>query len=144
MRNYICISLVFLLVSAGCSLKGNVFSLSVGDCFSYDSNPYIESKVEDVDTVSCSKPHMYEVYSEFELTGSSWPGASIVSSRADEGCLTRFAPFVGIEYDYSEWYIWNFYPLQESWNKLDDRVVTCFLGTEYDRKTTGSARGTRR
>jgi hypothetical protein len=105
---------------------------------------YEHSEVGDVDVVSCSKLHTYEVYSEFELTGSSWPGLSTVVSRSEEGCWTRFASFVGIEYEYSEWYISSIYPTQDSWNKFDDREVICVLGTEYDEQTTGSARGTRR
>ena len=143
MKKY-AVALAFLLVASGCSLKGNVFSLSVGDCFNGDVFTYEHSEVEDVDVVSCSKPHTYEVYSEFELTGSSWPGLSTVGSRSEEGCWTRFASFVGIEYEYSEWYISTFYPTQDSWNKLDDRKVSCLLGTEYDEPTIGSARGTRR
>tara|TARA_Y100000031_G_scaffold116291_1_gene128821 strand:+ start:64 stop:495 length:432 start_codon:yes stop_codon:yes gene_type:complete len=136
--------LVFLLVASGCSLKGNVFYLSVGDCYNDDPLTYEVSEVGDVDVVSCSKPHTYEVYSEFELTGSSFPGQSTVISRAEQGCLNRFASFVGIEYDYSEWYYSTIFPTKDSWNNLDDRQVTCILGTEYDELTTGSARGTRR
>ena len=143
MRKY-AVSLALLLVASGCSTKGNVFSLSVGDCFNGVTSTYEHSEVGDVDVVSCSKPHTYEVYSEFELTGSSWPGLSTVMDQGDEGCWTRFASFVGIEYEYSEWYISSIYPTQDSWNKFDDREVTCVLGTEYDEQTTGSARGTRR
>ena len=143
MKKY-AVVLTFLLVASGCSLKGNVFSLSVGDCFNGVMSTYEHSEVGDVDMVSCSNPHTYEVYSEFELTGSSWPGLSTVVSRSEEGCWTRFASFVGIEYEYSEWYISTIYPSQDSWNKVDDREVTCFLGTEYDELTIGSARGTRR
>jgi hypothetical protein len=143
MRKY-AVALALLLVASGCSTKGNVFSLSVGDCFSGVIAAYEHSEVGDVDVVSCSKLHTYEVYSEFELTGSSWPGLSTVVSRSEEGCWTRFASFVGIEYEYSEWYISSIYPTQDSWNKFDDREVICVLGTEYDEQTTGSARGTRR
>jgi hypothetical protein len=86
---------------------------------------------------------MYEVYAEFELTGSSWPGELSVSERSERGCQTRFAPFVGIESEDSEWWWYIFFPVEDSWNELDDRTVTCFLGPEGER-TTGSARGTRR
>ena len=142
MRKY-AVALALLLVASGCSTKGNVFSLSVGDCFNGVTATYEHSEVGDVDVVSCSELHMYEVYHLFELTGSSWPGESSVIGRADSGCVTEFAPFVGIEYDYSEWYIQYSHPLEDSWKKVDDRKVTCFLGLEYE-QTTGSARGTRR
>ena len=138
------VALALLLVASGCSLKGNVFSLSVGDCFNGEVFTFEYSEFEDVDVVSCGEPHTYEVYSEFELTGSSWPGQSTVIDQGDKGCWTRFASFVGIEYEYSEWYYSVLFPTQDSWNKVDDREVTCVLGTEYDELTTGSARGTRR
>ena len=131
---------------AGCSVldrTGNVFSLSVGDCFNGPAFTLEAEDVEDVGVVSCSEPHMYEVYSEFELTGSSWPGQFTVSSRADEFCRSRFASFVGMDYDRSEWYFYPFFPTQDSWNRANDRVVTCSVGPEYG-KTTGSARGTGR
>jgi hypothetical protein len=143
MRKY-AVALALLLVASGCSTKGNVFSLSVGDCFNGWTPTYEHSEVEDVDVVSCSKSHISEVYAEFELTGSSWPGELSVIERSEDGCWTRFAPFVGIEYEDSEWYISTFYPTQDSWNKVDDREVICLLGTEYDEPTIGSARGTRR
>ena len=144
MRSWLAAGVVALLLAAGCSLgKGNVFSLSVGDCFNGDAVTYEPIVATDVDVVSCSELHMYEVYHRFELTGSSWPGESSVIGRSEQGCLTGFAPFVGIEYDYSEWYIQYSHPLEDSWNKVDDRKVTCFLGLEYE-QTTGSARGTRR
>ena len=130
----------------GCSVldrKGNVFSLEVGDCFNGPAFSYESVEVGDVDSVSCSEPHMYEVYSQFELTGSSWPGDSTVGSRADEGCKARFPSFVGMDYDRSEWYITTTFPTEDSWNRGNDRAVVCSVGPEYG-KTTGSARGTRR
>ena len=131
---------------AGCSVldrKGNVFSLEVGDCFNGPAIGYESEEVGDVDSVSCSEPHMYEVYSQFELTGSSWQGEFTVGSRADEGCLSRFASFVGMDYDRSEWYITSTFPTEDSWNRGNDRAVICSVGPEYG-KPTGSARGTRR
>ena len=141
------VALALLLVASGCSSissKGNVFSLSVGDCFNGVTAGYEHTEVGDVNVVSCSKPHRYEVYSEFELTGSSWPGLSTVANRSEEGCWAPFDSFIGIEYEYSEWYISTIYPTQDSWNRGDDRRVLCLLGTEYDELTLGSARGTRR
>jgi len=144
MRNVAYVAMFFLLVAAGCSQKGNSFSLSVGDCY----NGYVLGAefidVGDVDFVSCSEPHLYEVYSNFELTGSSWPGDSTVADRAFQECLSRFRSFVGIGYDYSEWYMAALWPTKNSWNDIDDRLVTCLLTTENDQLTTGSARGTRR
>ncbi len=124
---------------SGCS--GNVFSLEVGDCFNIPGGP--NSEMDNVDRVSCRDLHEFEVYGTFDLTGSSWPGQSTVSRRADEGCVSRFASFVGIGYDDSEWYLWHMTPTQDSWDRGDDREVICSVTPEYG-KTTGSARGTRR
>jgi len=143
-RKVACVAMFFLLIAAGCSQKANSFSLSVGDCYNGDvlGGEFIE--VGDVDIVSCSEPHLYEVYSDFELTGSSWPGESTVADRAFQECLSLFQSFVGIGYDYSEWYMAALWPTEDSWKDIDDRVVTCLLTTENDQLTTGSARGTRR
>ena len=144
MRKYAA-ALALLLVVSGCSLKGNVFSLSVGDCFNAsDSLANLNnSDVDNVDRVSCSELHEYEVYGTFDLTGSSWPGESTVIRRTEEGCKARFASFVGTGYEYSEWYVWYLHPTQDSWNRGDDREVTCSVTQEYG-MTTGSARGTKR
>ena len=124
---------------SGCSAKGNVFSLKVGDCF--NSPP--TGEVGSVDRASCSEPHQFEVYATFNLTGSSWPGKSTVQQQAGDGCLSRFASYIGIGYEYSEWYGSKMYPTQDSWNRGDDRGVTCLVRQEYG-MTVGSARGTRR
>jgi hypothetical protein len=131
--------LAFLLVASGCSLKGNVFSLSVGDCF--NSPP--TGEVDSVDRVSCSDSHKFEVYGMFDLTGSSWPGESTVKARAADGCLSRFASYVGVGYDDSDWYYSVLTPTQDSWNRGDDREVVCML-TPWSGMTTGSAKGTKR
>ena len=135
---------------AGCSVvewwtgKGNIFSLEIGDCYNDPSNSATnEDGIANIDRVSCSELHQYEVYATFELIGSSWPGMSTVSGRAEEGCLSRFASFVGMGYADSEWYGSYFYPTQDSWNRGNDREVSCSVTPEYG-KTIGSARGTRR
>jgi hypothetical protein len=61
----------------------------------------------------------------------------------DQIAIQGASPTVGIEFDFSEWYIQWHYPLEDSWNKIDDRQVNCVLSLEYE-QTTGSARGTRR
>ena len=123
---------------AGCS-QGNVFSLKVGDCY---NNPS-EGELSDVEIVNCSNAHEEEVYAIFDISGSTWPGRYQVDGLAEQGCLGRFTAFVGIDYEYSEYYGFSLSPSEDSWNRGDDREVVCSLGLQYGTKI-GSARGTRR
>ena len=132
-----------LLFAPGCSQKGNVFSLEVGDCFNAETSLIRATEHSDVDKVSCSAPHKFEVYFQFDLTGSSWPGESTVTYRAEERCLSEFARFVGIDYYYSDWYATTMTPSEDSWRKADHREVVCLLNPRFG-QTTGSARNSRR
>jgi hypothetical protein len=129
---------VAFLGLAGCS-QGNVFSLKVGDCFMH---PPV-GELTDVEIVNCSNAHEQEVFATFDLSGSTWPGRDQVEELAEQGCLGRFRSYVGIDYEYSEYYGSDISPTEDSWNRGDDREVVCSLGPQYGTKT-GSARGTRR
>ncbi len=120
--------------------RGNVFSLEAGDCFDGGSPG---SEVSDVEIVSCEKSHHSEVYAVFDLSGSDWPGQGAVGDMAERGCLSRFKPYVGIDYDSSEYYAVPMVPSSNSWKQGGDREVVCVLQLQYGMKT-GSAKGTRR
>jgi hypothetical protein len=93
--------------------------------------------------VSCDKPHGSEVYAVFDARGSSWPGETSLTQLASHGCLSRFKAFVGEEYKYSEWYIAYLHPTENSWERIDDREITCVGEPEYG-QVSWSAEGTHR
>ena len=126
-------------VLAGCSTT--IDSLSVGDCFSGPEASYTATEVSDVDVVECSEPHRYEIYAAKEMTNSSFPGESQAANMADDYCLSRFESFVGMEYDYSIYYISSVFPTSGAWSQ-GDRSIQCALGLEFGTKV-GSARNSR-
>lgn len=125
---------------AACS--GNVFDLAVGDCFD-DGDLEVGTGVEEVGAVpmvDCSQPHDNEVYAVVELDPGSFPGDEGVALRADEVCLEKFEPFVGLDYASSVLDIGWFVPTADSW-EAGDRTIACFVYRLDLEKVTGSLSG---
>lgn len=125
------------LVLTGCS-SGNVFSLEVGDCFDDPSDT--SGEISDVPIVECSEPHDNEVFAVFDIPGDDFPGQSEVQEQADDGCLDRFADYVGIDYAESRFIQTSLYPTEGSWDG-GDREVICFLYDIDLEKLEGSMAG---
>ncbi|WP_139416793.1 septum formation family protein [Agromyces laixinhei] len=117
----------------------DVFALMVGDCM----NEVSEELVSEVPVVPCDQPHDEEVYFDLTLDGDEFPGEEAVQTRADEACLAQFEPFVGLAYDSSTLGFYAYRPSQESWERAEDRVVSCVI---YDPagKVTGTLAGSAR
>ena len=129
-----------MLVLAGCSTT--VDDLSVGDCFNGPDVPFTVAEVSDVESVDCSEPHRFEMYAAREMTNSSYPGESQAGAIATDYCLERFDTFVGIEYDYSIYYLDSYFPSSDTWPQ-GDRSIKCALGPLSGTKV-GSARNSRK
>ena len=92
-----------------------------------------------VDTVPCSAPHKVEAYAVFAAAGSSFPGDARLTSIAQDGCLARFAGFVGKPLSNSSLDIYYLAPSSRSWTVLNDRTVVCLL--QSPTSVTGTLRG---
>jgi hypothetical protein len=125
------LAIAFLLSS--CS-RENAPTLMLGSCFD-DS---LSSEMENVSIVNCSEPHTDEVFAMFEVEGSVWPGTHSVNLLAEDACIARFEPFVGVTYENSQWYIGTVSPNKESWENSDDRGVICTV-EPFDGTVVGSA-----
>ena len=104
--------------------QGDVFTVSVGDCLSEAAS---DGEVTEVPIVPCSEPHDAEIYHDFEIDGTEYPGDDEVTRLADEGCLGAFEDFVGIPYDASKLEVTYYTPTEGSWNDVDDRLVSCMI-----------------
>lgn len=103
----------------------DAFDVRVGDCFQgseLSSTDDIE-EVFDVDAVPCDVPHDNEVYAIFELPDGDFPGNDELVRLSNEGCLQRFADFVGAEYETSRLDVFSLFPSQTSWEDGDREVV---------------------
>ena len=136
MQRLIALLISLTILATACS--GGVLSLSVGDCFDY---PDGADEVSDVEILDCGEAHDNEVFATYDLPGSVFPGQDVVQADASAGCVTRFEPYVGSDFETSSLGIGSFVPSPTSWAQ-DDHEVVCFLN-DFDGDTlTASAKGT--
>lgn len=107
--------------------EGTAFSVVKGQCFDAPGES-LEGLTYDVDQVPCAGEHEGEVFGEFLMTGSAFPGDSGVSDVADEKCYP-----LQDAYAMDTWAlpknvdVYYFGPTRQSW-RLGDRTVTCIFG----------------
>ena len=130
----ICALLIVLLFASGCS-QNNVFALKVGQCF---DGSVIGEEVSNVDLVDCDEPHLNEIYAVAELPDGDFPLVFIAEDSA-ELCFNAFEPFVGQAYEYSIYEVGFLHPTKETWDKVDDREVVCYLYDITGQMKTGTA-----
>ena len=123
------------LVLVGCS--SGVLSLDVGTCF---DDPESFSAVTEVPVIDCSEPHDNEVIATFDVPGDAYPGDDSVTEQSEVGCVARFEPYVGIDYDSSIYEVGWLNPTEDSW-ATGDREVICFAYDVTLAKITGSIEG---
>lgn len=126
--------------------EGNVMVLNVGDCFNEEAmnTALLDSEVTDVPLVDCSEEHDSEFFHSHQMTGDEYPGEGEIQGQADERCTgDAFTDFVGVSYDESEIYVSYLSPTQESWEKLEDREILCYLNVPGE-KVTGTLEGSNR
>ena len=118
----------------------DAFQMRVGDCFD-DGSTFDDENVDSVPGVPCSNPHDNEVYAVYDVAAASFPGEGM-ADMAHEGCLARFEPFVGKDYESSSLDVATLYPSPESWQE-NDREVVCAVYDVDAKKLTGSVKGLR-
>ncbi|GAA1642420.1 DUF4190 domain-containing protein [Catellatospora bangladeshensis] len=111
----------------------SVHSLQIGDCLNALED---DEEIESLPVVACSAPHDGEVYAEFRLTGSTYPGLDAIQKEAEERCgtlLESYAPEAADDASVDTYFL---YPTDESWRLKSDRLVTCVAS--FDPPRTGS------
>jgi hypothetical protein len=112
--------------------------LASGDCWRYDENDWTSGYV---DVVDCDLAHSDEIFLEYTLTGTAFPGDKVLRKEADTACMTEFGEFVGVGYADSELDFWTIVPTEQTWSMLDDRVVQCSIYDPESGELTGSLEG---
>lgn len=120
--------------------EGTSFSVVKGQCFDTVSGS-LEGLTYDVDEVPCAGEHDGEVFGEFRMTGSAFPGDGGVSVAADEKCYPLQDAYAMDSWALPEDVdVYYFGPTRTSW-RLGDREVTCIFGNTDETATlTGSLR----
>ena len=113
--------------------------LQVGDCFSFN-NDDSSTQVSDVEVVDCSAPHLYEVYSNYQIPQSTFPDENTMKSEQYTACHDTFETYVGVPYDQSQYDATTLNPTENSWAQ-GDHIITCFLMSKDGSQLTGSLKG---
>jgi hypothetical protein len=137
MARVFAVAVGILLLATGCSsdsttrddageiVEGGevgVFAIREGDCVNVPNG----TEVTEFEGTSCDEPHDGQAYALFDVTGyDEFPGASVLTTEAETGCVSRFEGFIGIPYDDSVYYINNINPSPDSWDRGDDREIIC-------------------
>lgn len=123
-------------VTASASVKS--LSIKVGDCLGDMQG----TSVADVQLIPCGQAHYWEAFAKTNLTGTTYPGETQITKKADEFCATEFESFVGIASADSTYASPYLYPTTESW-ATGDREIMCFAGLDAG-GVTGSLKGVKK
>jgi hypothetical protein len=99
------------------------------------------------DAADCSKPHNSEFSGLYTLTGSSFPGKTVVSQKADDACKAVRGRYLGIS-GASHYFGWSWWSITEKEWALGVRTGICEITASAGTATstnkiryTGSAKG---
>jgi hypothetical protein len=115
--------------------------IEVGDCWRYDEADW---ETGYVDVVPCALPHSDQIYFEYVLPESAFPGHKSLTKDASTACLAEFESFVGETYERSELDFWTITPTEAGWNAYDDRSVQCSIYDPQSTDITGTLQGANR
>lgn len=118
---------------AACSLADGPAALSVGVCLGPIGQA---AMLEGAPVIDCGEPHESEVYASFQLEDGEYPGGQAVAAEAERLCLEAFEEFVGIAYGDSELLITTMTPIEEAWERQDDREALCLVNDVGDTSGT--------
>jgi hypothetical protein len=112
-----------------------VLELHIGDCVQLPD----EIEVASVEGVPCAQAHDAQVFSQFQLAGSAYPGDSNAQQQAGEGCYERWSAALGTTYeDDVDRDFTTLYPTPDGWD-AGDRSVSCLVVAVDGLPVTGSA-----
>jgi hypothetical protein len=94
-------------------LDDSLTDLEVGDCI--ESPGLGVDEVDSVDAVDCG-PGTFRVIDRFQLEGEDYPGDAALQDMIGSGCPIETVYTLG--------------PTRDSWEKVDDRLVVCFVGVD--------------
>ena len=122
-------------------------NLQIGDCFNETDDSDTGStdgtgtrQIGDVEIVDCSAPHVYEVYSNHQITQSTFPDRDTMRSEAQTVCRDTFETYVGVPYEQSQYSASYLTPREGSWTR-GDRTITCTIKSGDGSPVTGSLKG---
>ncbi|MDO5494953.1 MAG: septum formation family protein [bacterium] len=116
-----------LPVSPPDAAQKTVFELTPGECLiASEVNASTDGYAGVFD---CAHPHDLELFAATEMQDATFPGDAAAETFAGEYCHAEFETFVGTPALESRLGMYYLYPVQQTWDELDDREVLCFIET---------------
>jgi len=109
-----------------------VFGLRAGECINSSPNGL------SVTIKSCTTPHDAEVFATFRLTGSSWPGSTVIGQAAGNGCASRVGAYLNPQLANAGLVQGYVFPDQQAW-QAGVRTVVCEISASSG-QLSGSVR----
>ncbi len=124
----------------------SVFEIKVGDCYDLpdDSGSAETTEVQTITAVPCGDPHEAEAYHEVELEDGDFPGDDAIQTETANACGPAFDTFVGLAYEDSTLDIYQLFPTEDTWEQLDDRLISCLIYDPSNPEVTGTLAGAAR
>ena len=123
------------------ALDTSVFELEVGDCFDDTEST---DQIQSVPVVPCDQPHDNEIIALVDHPGGAadpFPGVEAIETFGDEECQGEaFSSYVGVEYEFSRYFITTLTPTEGSWAQ-GDREILCIVNVPGE-EIVGSVAGT--
>jgi hypothetical protein len=120
----------------------NVFSLPVGTCFDNPSGNLFS--IGSVTPIACTKAHNAQVFAQFNVRGTSFPGTTAMERRADNGCNARITGHLDQSKVTSTMSLHFIFPRQLSWDSGQRRVSCLIVDASRDLTSSllaGSGKG---
>jgi hypothetical protein len=114
----------------------SVFDLHVGDCLAppEDLKP---GEIAKIHVVPCAEPHRQEVFASVVNKVDAFPGTASLDQFASTGCMQQLQTELGVAPS-DGYFISYLLPSFDSWNKNDDKKVTCVLVFPTEGQVAGS------
>lgn len=113
----------------------SVFDLRPGDCLAPPADAV--GAAATIAVVPCDTAHTQEVFSIVKHPADAFPGVATLQQYADGQCAAELGTSLGLS-TADGWFVSYLLPSFDSWNKQQDRAVTCVLVFPNEPNRTGS------
>ena len=126
-RSFLPAATIVLALST-CTTQVPANDLAVGDCVEDDAAFSGEEGVQEVPTIDCEEPHLFEVFALVDYPDADeYPGEDTVRGESRDLCFDEVEGYVGAPPEQvTEYTLQAVYPSQETWD-AGDRIVICLL-----------------
>jgi hypothetical protein len=108
----------------------NVFSLPVGTCFDNPSGNLFS--INSVTPISCIRAHNAQVFAQFNVKGTSFPGTAAMERHADNGCNARITGHLDQSKITSAMSLHFIFPRQLAWDSGQRRISCLVVDSSRD------------